>query len=103
MSKVIQSKLQQIQAKNRKLTNNTQKVGYRLLSANGEWLPRSRLTDIPSGTSRARDLRKEEFGGFQVECKSSEALKRPGRKTFYYRINPSKVTKEQIDTLFPSE
>jgi hypothetical protein len=84
-----------------KLTNNTQKVGLRLLTASGEWIPRSRL-NVPSGTARVRDLRKNEFGAFQVECKSSEDLKRKtSKRTFYYRINPNKVTKKQIETLFP--
>lgn len=95
----IQRTIQSIQ-KN-KLTNNTQKVGLRLLTANGEWIPRSRITEVPSGTARARDLRKREFGAFQVECKSSEDLKRKSsKKTFYYRINPNKITRKQIDTLF---
>ncbi len=95
----IQRTIQNIQ-KN-KLTNNTQRVGLRLLTADGEWIPRSRITEVPSGTARARDLRKREFGGFQVECKSSEDLKRKtSKKTFYYRINPNKVTRKQIETLF---
>lgn len=97
----IQSKIQNIQS--RKLTNNTQRVGLRLLAAGGEWISRSRLVKIPSATARIRDLRKEQFGGFQVECKSSEDLKkRASKKTFYYRINTNKVTKKQLDKLFPS-
>lgn len=84
-----------------KLTNNTQRVGLRLLTANGEWIPRSRLTEVPSGTARIRDLRKNEFGGFQVECKSSDDLKRKtSQRTYYYRINPRKVTRKQIAALF---
>ena len=84
------------------LTNNTQRVGLHLLTAHGEWISRSRL-NVPSGTARVRDLRKNEFGAFQVECKSSEDLKRRANKrTFYYRINPNKVTRKQIETLFPA-
>lgn len=93
-----------IQAAQKKITNNTQRVGIRLLSAEGEWLPRSSLSRIPSATARVRDLRKDEFGGFQVECKNSTDLARKtSRRTFYYRINPNKVTRKQIQTLFPVE
>jgi hypothetical protein len=100
--KTLKTKIQSIQKKT-KITNNTQRVGARLLSADGEWLPRSRLTRIPSATSRVRDLRKDEFGAFPVECKSSDALeKKTSKRTFYYRINPNKVTTKQIETLFPS-
>lgn len=92
-----------IKAAQKKITNNTQRVGIRLLSADGEWLPRSSLTRIPSATARVRDLRKDEFGGFQVECKSSASLARKtSKRTFYYRINPNKVTQKQIQTLFPT-
>jgi hypothetical protein len=86
----------------KKITNNTQRVGVRLLSANGDWLPRSRLRSVPSATARVRDLRKEEFGGFKVECKSSSELAtKSSRRTFYYRIDPKTVTTKQIKTLFP--
>lgn len=97
--KNIQMTIQNI--KNNNITNNTQRVGLRLLNAAGGWIPRSRLTNIPSATARVRDLRKEQFGGFQVECKSSEELKKKtSKKTYYYRINPNKVTKKQISMLF---
>lgn len=96
----IQTTIQNI--KNSAITNNTQRVGLRLLTAQGDWIPRSRLTRIPSATSRIRDLRKEQFGGFQVECKSSEELnKKTSNRTYYYRINPNKITKKQLSTLFP--
>ncbi len=98
MNKTIQTVLQEIQSN--KFKNNTQRAGYRLLNANGEWLPRSQLR-IPSATSRIRDLRKEEFGGFAVECRSAEQLSRKAsRNTFYYRINPNKVTRKQVEILF---
>jgi hypothetical protein len=91
-----------IQAIQKTITNNTQRVGMRLLTAEGEWLPRSSLSRVPSATARIRDLRKEEFGGFQVECKSSDDLARKtSKRTFYYRINPNKVTKKQLSILFP--
>jgi hypothetical protein len=101
MSKTIQTTIQKI-SENTKITNNTQRVGLRLLSAAGEWIPRSRLTKVPSATARIRDLRKAEFGSFPVECKSSDDLSRKtSKKTFYYRINVNKVTQKQIEKLFP--
>ena len=84
-----------------KITNNTQRVGAKLLSADGGWLTRGQLNRIPSATARARDLRKKEYGGFKVECKSSTELGRKlSKKTFYYRIDPSNVTTKQINQLF---
>lgn len=97
----IQETIQSIQ-KNRKVTNNTQRVGLRLLVANGEWVPRSRLNRVPSATSRVRDLRKSTFGSFRVECKNSDELNRSGKRTYFYRINPNSVTRKQIQTLFPA-
>ena len=100
-TQTIQTQIQNIQS--RKLTNNTQRVGLRLLAAGGEWISRSRLEKIPSATARIRDLRKVQFGSFQVECKSSDDLKKKTSKnTFYYRINASKVTKKQLEQLFPN-
>lgn len=85
----------------RHLKNNTQKVGLRLLNAIGTWIPTSRLEKIPSATSRVRDLRKDQFGSFDVECQSSNDLnKRTAKKTFYYRINPDNVTEKQLRQLF---
>jgi hypothetical protein len=84
-----------------KLANNTQRVGLKLLAADGEWIPRYRLTTVPSGTARVRDLRKEAYGGFEVECKSSDDLNRKtSKKTFYYRINTNHVTQSQVQKLF---
>jgi len=78
-------------------------VGLRLLAAAGEWIPRSQLTRIPSATARVRDLRKEQFGSFQVECRSSDDLKKKtAKRTFYYRISATRVTKKQLDKLFPT-
>lgn len=96
MSKTIKSIKKTV-----KVTNNTQRVAMKLLGADGEWLSRGQLNRIPSATARARDLRKIEYGGFQVECKSSTELgRRISKKTFYYRIDPSKVTTKQISQLF---
>ena len=86
----------------RKLTNNTQKVALRLLSAEGSWVSRKVLErTISSASARVRDLRKEQFGGFNVECASASTLKRRGDKgAFYYRINPTSVNKSQISKIF---
>ena len=86
----------------RNLTNNTQKVAYKLLSANGEWVPRSALSKVArSAAARVRDLRKEEFGAFVVDCASASELNRRGTKsTYFYRIRPGWVTKRQVDAVF---
>ena len=98
--KTLKTTIKSIQ-KTAKITNNTQRVGLRLLSADGEWLPRYRLTRIPSATSRLRDLRKDDFGGFDVECANSNELsKKTSKKTYYYRIIPNKVSSKQIQKLF---
>ncbi len=87
---------------NRKFTNNTQKVAYRLLQANGEWVSSRELArTVTSVGSRVRDLRKEEFGSFTVECVSAQELNRNAKPgTFYYRIVPSRVTRSQVVTVF---
>lgn len=79
-------------------TNNTQKVLLKLLRANGEWVSRSQLASVsPSASARVRDLRKAEYGAFSVECASARELNRPApRGTFYYRVNPRKVTQSQL-------
>ena len=84
------------------LTNNTQKVAYKLLSANGSWVPRTELERIASSApARARDLRKSQFGNFRVDCSPANVLKRTGTKhTFFYRIKPGTVTKQQVETVF---
>lgn len=90
---------------NRKqLRNNTQRIAYRLLSANGEWVSRRQLeTSVSSATARIRDLRKDEFGGFQVQCASATELgKRGDQYTFFYRIPPRSVRKTQVETVFGS-
>jgi hypothetical protein len=73
-------------------------------SVSGEqWIPRSQLGKIPSAMARVRDLRKEQFGSFQVECKSSDDLKKKtSKRTFYYRI-ANRVTKKQLEKLFPTK
>jgi len=96
----IQTKLKTLN--HNKLTNNTQKVALKLLKAEGDWVSRNKLNNIPSAASRIRELRKDAFGNFTVECVRANVL---GRNTanpnvFYYRINPSKVTAKQINKVF---
>ena len=85
------------------LTNNTQRVLHRLLSARGSWVQATELHQavpaktLEATTARVRDLRKDEFGSFAVECKSARDLKRAGGvRTYFYRINPRNVTVRQV-------
>ncbi|HMC00006.1 MAG TPA: hypothetical protein VKN14_03105 [Flavobacteriaceae bacterium] len=89
----------------RNLTNNTQKVALKLLKANGSWVRRSDLERVAtSASARVRDLRKPQFGRFQVECESAATLNRNGSQhTFFYRIRPSTVSKRQVETVFRLE
>lgn len=81
----------------RRCTNNTQKVLVRLLRADGEWVSRKAM-QVPSASSRVRDLRTEEFGNFDVECATARELGREGdgRRT-YYRLVPTTVTPERVE------
>lgn len=89
----------------RKLTNNTQKVLWDLLHATTEWVSSSSIK-VPSATSRLRDLRKPEFGGFEVECASSSVLERKKHKRIsnyrqtYYRLVPDSVTLNRVNQVF---
>lgn len=84
------------------LTSNTQKIAYKLLSAKGAWIKSSELGKyISSAQSRVRDLRTEQFGSFAVECATASDLhKKGGKTTFFYRINPVKVSNKQLATIF---
>lgn len=88
--------------KRKTLTNNTQKVALKLLKANGKWIARNQLEQIPSAAARIRDLRKKQFGQFEVECKSANSLNRRNaqRGMFYYRIEPDSVTETKLKNIF---
>ena len=81
----------------RRLVNNVQRVLLCLVKArNDGWVSRTSLR-VPSASSRVRDLRKLEFGGFDVECRSASELNRVSRytktdKQTFYRIVPNSVT-----------
>ena len=87
----------------RKLTNNTQRVLHSLLTAKGGWVPRSAFR-VPSPGSRLRDLRKNQFGGFVVECVSANDLNKKRNisttRPTYYRINPRTVTAASLEQAF---
>lgn len=89
----------------RNLTNNTQRVLLRLLAADGEWVSagqlrqvvRSNSTSVDATTARVRDLRKAAFGGFDVQCASAAELNRDGgSRRFFYRLNISGLTTQQV-------
>jgi len=84
------------------ITNKSQKVGLRLLRAEGKWLSKAQLNVVGNDpTPFIRDLRKESYGSFQVECKSAAELnKRGGNNKFFYRIPTKSVTTTKLRTLF---
>ena len=85
------------------LDTNTKRVAYRLLTAKGQWMPKSRIAgrNVRSVASRIRDLRTTKYGGFRVECKTAAELgKAVAKQTYYYRINPNTVTHKQVDAVF---
>lgn len=93
------------QINRRQLKNNTQRVLLALLTAGDQWVSRSSLR-VPSAGARLRDLRKAQFGQFNVECRTASELKRSvtvnnkgGRVTFY-RINPQTVTVNRVMKAF---
>lgn len=97
----------------RNFTNNTQRVLHRLLVANGEWVSGNELSRVvrvstgsnvnDSTTARVRDLRKSQFGNFDVECASAVELNRSGVRRFFYRVNPKLVTARQVTSVLVAE
>lgn len=90
----------------RKLKNNTQRVLLALLTSNEEWVSRTSIR-VPSVSARLRDLRKERFGGFQVECQTAQELKRQAatrssRRPTFYKLNPRTVTVQRVLRAFSS-
>lgn len=87
----------------RKLTNNTQRVLLALLTSQTEWVARTSIR-VPSVSARLRDLRKEEFGGFDVECATPNQLARRSRanttRQTFYRLNPRSVTVSKVLAVF---
>lgn len=83
----------------RRLRNNTQRVLVALLRAEGDWVPRSTVR-VANATSRMRELRRPEYGSFDVQVATAAELGRPGgaRRT-YYRLNPRTITAERVATV----
>lgn len=81
----------------RQLTNNTQRALVAMIMSEDEWVSRSAIR-VPSAAARIRDLRKEEFGQFQVECRTASELNRRTRnpRATYYRIKPETVTLSRV-------
>ena len=85
----------------RDLVNNVQRVFLSLVNADGDgWVPRTALR-VKSASARIRDLRKDEFGGFRVECASANDLNKSGRskvttRQTFYRIVPRSVTVSRV-------
>lgn len=90
MKTSIQNLINQIDRKN---LTNAQKALIRLLKAEGDWVARTQI-HLPSVGARLRDLRKEQYGSFDVRCSSASKLDRPRTSRSnksniitYYRIN----------------
>lgn len=98
----VQKTLSRVNA--RQFTNQTQKVAFKLLKAAGEWVSIGDLGRVAgSPAARVRDLRKDQFGNFPVECRSAAELsRRGGNHKFFYRIPVGKLKKDQLTTLFRS-
>lgn len=104
MVKEMQDDVKTLLAKinRRKLKNNTQKVLFALLTSKNEWVSRTSLK-VPSVGSRLRDLRKPQFGGFQIQCTSASKLgkrSQENRRPTYYRVDPSSVTFNKVAKVF---
>lgn len=80
--------------------NLTQKVLLTFLRSDKEFITRSSMR-IPNVGSRVRDLRKAEFGGFNVECVRGERNSKGGYSTSY-RLDPQSVTAERVKMAFAS-
>jgi len=88
------------------LKNNVQKVLYSLLLSEG-WLARTSFR-LPNAAARIRDLRKEKYGGFIIDCVDSKGIKKYRRsrasklteKQTYYRIDPKSITLDKVRKIF---
>lgn len=86
----------------RRLANNVQRVLMSLVRAGKDgWVSRTSLR-VPSVGARIRDLRKLEFGGFDVECRSANDLNKIAksaqtRRQTFYRIVPRSVTVSRLN------
>lgn len=73
----------------RSLRSNTQRVLVSLLrNKEGSWMSRASF-GVPHATSRIRDLRTKQYGGFTVE------MRREKNRTFY-RLDQRSVTADRV-------
>lgn len=87
-----------------KLTTNTQRVLFTLLTAlyegEGGWVPLKKFYTSSAG-SRIRDLRKSQYGQFDILCRSASKLERSGSgHTFYYKLAQRNLTAGQLRRVF---
>lgn len=88
----------------RNFTNNNQRVLYTLVSSidegDGGWVSLNKFR-VNSTGSRIRDLRKSEYGGFDVLCRSASKLeRRGGQHTFYYKLGQRNLTVAKLRRVF---
>lgn len=84
-------------------TNNVQRVMHTLLLASisgKEWIS-TKSFRTRSAAARLRDLRKEEYGGFDVRCKQASEIERNGSQyTYFYSVGASGLTLTKLRKLF---
>lgn len=85
----------------RNFTKNVQRVLFNLLTSETNMVSRGSLR-VPSATSRLRDLRKDQYGAFQITCLHSSELGRTGTPTTFYRLNTNNITVNQLRAVFES-
>jgi hypothetical protein len=85
----------------RKFTKNVQRVLFALLINDTNTVSRGSLR-VPSATSRLRDLRKDQYGSFDITCLSSTDLNRTGTPTTFYHLNTNNITLTQLRRVFES-
>jgi hypothetical protein len=85
----------------RTFTKNVQRVLFNLLTSETNMVSRGSLR-VPSATARLRDLRKDQYGAFQIDCLSSTDLGRTGTPTTFYRLNTNNITLTQLRRVFES-
>jgi len=98
MKREVKTVLNQI---NRHSMNNTQRVLMHLLNAEGEWVSRKSIR-VPSVGSRLRDLRKAEFGSFDVRCATAQELSKrsTNARSTFYAIEPRSITGDSVRQAF---
>jgi len=81
----------------RNFTKNVQRVLYALLTTEGGWVSRGSLR---VSTAFVRDLRKNQYGSFDISCADSVTLGRTGTPTTFYRLDKNNITLAQLRSVF---